>query len=82
MEDIKELEFEAMASPVEIAGVLSRLADGFRSRVLHVSWGAKDVTVHPHSDISLQIEAHEHKGQTQLEMALAWRPSGSALAGD
>jgi len=82
VEDIKELEFESMASPAEIAGVLSRLADGFRSKVLHLSWGAEDVTVHPHSDISLQIEAHEHKGKTQLEISLAWRPAGSALAGD
>jgi len=40
------------------------------------------VTVHPLSDISLQIEAHEHKGKTQLEIALAWRPLGSAHAGD
>jgi amphi-Trp domain-containing protein len=82
VEDIKKLEFEAMASPAEIAGVLSRLADGFRSKILHVSWGAEDVTVHPLSDISLQIEAHEHKGKTQLEIALAWRPLGSAHAGD
>ena len=37
VEDIKKLEFEAMASPAEIAGVLSRLADGFRSKILHVS---------------------------------------------
>ena len=82
MEDGKEFEFEAMASPADISRVLTDLADGFRSKVLHVSWGAEDVTVHPHGDIALQIEAHEHKGETQLEITVTWRPSAGGLAGD
>ena len=80
MEDAREFEFEAMATPTEIAELLGHIADGFRSKVLHVARGADEVTVHPHGDISMEIAARDRKGKTRLEIVLAWRPTETDVA--
>jgi len=75
VDDARELEFEAMASPKEIADLLGHIADGFRSKVLHIARGAEEVTVRPQGDISLEIAARDRKGKARLEIVLAWRPT-------
>ena len=80
MEDAREFEFEAVASPKEIADLLGHIADGFRAKALHVGRGAEEVTMHPHGDISLEIEARDRKGKTRLEIVLAWRPTEADAA--
>jgi len=80
VEDAREFEFEAVGSPKEIADLLGHVADGLRAKVLHVTRGADEVTVHPHGDISLEIAAHDRKGKTRLEIVLAWRPTKADVA--
>jgi len=80
VEHDRGFEFEAMASPKEVADLLGHIADGFRAKVLHVAQGAEDVTVHPHGDISLEIAARDWKGKARLEIVLAWRLTEADVA--
>ena len=73
MSERKELEFEGVASPAEVADTLCRLADGIRARALSVSLGEDEITVYPDGDLALQIEATEKKSKARIEIAIAWR---------
>jgi amphi-Trp domain-containing protein len=61
----KELEFEGVASPAEVADTLCRLADGIRARALSVSLGEDEITVYPDGDLALEIEATERKSKAK-----------------
>ncbi len=68
-----DLEFEGAASPAEVADTLCRIADGIRARALSVSLGEDEITVYPHGDLALQLEAIEKKSKAKIEIVIAWR---------
>jgi amphi-Trp domain-containing protein len=73
MGDGQEFEFEGTASPAEAADALTRIADGIRARALTLSMAGEEITVFPHDDLSLEIEAREKKGKTKIEIAIGWK---------